>query len=795
MKLKNLSQLGVYHVGVITTLSCVFMVMLVAMAMLHSLYLSPLPYPDSERIVKLEYPMFDEKGDESSEAFNYPSLMHLYEHKPESIEQLALVHYGEQLLTSHAHMPRVETAYVSPEWFNIFDMPLALGRAITEPATQSNPVAVLSFEAWQTHFNGDPNILNTTVKLDEQQFTIVGVVAQDFTEPNLKMLSHRTAVWLPWQYNLTSEEAKPYWWNRYPLNLMVGKLAPTTTHQEVSLSLSNEMNTLWQSKVSESEYFAGWSIGVRAVPLKTIMLGKSPILLVGIFAASLGLLAIALLNICNLYLARLSQIQRKLAIQAVVGAKVKDIAWSQWLPLLKLCFGSVVIAIIVGYFLCELLQQQLLGLLPQAQLITLTWQSVAVLCMVALLTSGLLLGGGMSAIRYQRLAKVLKQSGKGSAVVVSKRVQTLMAISQLSLSVMLIFFCLQVGLSALSHLQQSYAVDLENKYEMVLYAPDSMSASEYQQVMHQASEALANSPEVTAVSRSRSPIELGSGTWSLQEVTTLERVHPVGRVIDSQYFEFFSLELLEGRFFDSEEVRSGEQQLIINKTFAEQLGGQEQALGKFLSFNITDDSAAFEIIGIVADLVEPGKPLQPHVYNAVLGQNNILLQTTIPVNKAHFSALLAQVHPALKIFSFKSLAKQREQYLLTDTLVTYGALFLFSLVLLLVVVGLAGVYRYGQSLRSTYYATKMVVGAKFQDLRIEVLYTHVQHLGVALCIALAGVFLLSWYFQQPFSVVDFILASIGIVITSSVCLLTSLQRLLRMPLSVLIDQSTAIKEV
>lgn len=125
-------------------------------------------------------------------------------------------------------------------------------------------------------------------------------------------------------------------------------------------------------------------------------------------------------------------------------------------------------------------------------------------------------------------------------------------------------------------------------------------------------------------------------------------MHPVGRVIDSQYFEFFSLELLEGRFFDSEEVRSGEQQLIINKTFAEQLGGQEQALGKFLSFNITDDSAAFEIIGIVADLVEPGKPLQPHVYNAVLGQNNILLQTTIPVNKAHFSALLAQVHPALK---------------------------------------------------------------------------------------------------------------------------------------------------
>ena len=91
---------------------------------------------------------------------------------------------------------------------------------------------------------------------------------------------------------------------------------------------------------------------------------------------------------------------------------------------------------------------------------------------------------------------------------------------------------------------------------------------------------------------------------------------------------------------------------------------------KFLSFNITDDSAAFEIIGIVADLVEPGKPLQPHVYNAVLGQNNILLQTTIPVNKAHFSALLAQVHPALKIFSFKSLTKQREQYLLTDTLLS-----------------------------------------------------------------------------------------------------------------------------
>ncbi|MEJ6473716.1 ABC transporter permease [Pseudoalteromonas piscicida] len=794
MKRVNSNPLSIYHIGVVSTLSCVFIVMLVAMGMLHSLYFSPLPYQDSERIVKLEYPMFDENGNESSEAFNYPSLMHLYEHRPESIEQFALVHYAEQLLTSHAQAPRVETAYVSPEWFSVFDMPLAMGRTLTEPTQQSNPVAVLSYEAWQTHFDGDPNILNKTLKLDARSFTIVGVAAQGFDEPNLKKLSHQTGVWLPWQYNLTSEEAKPYWWNRYPLNLLVAKLAPGVTHEQVSRSLSNEMNTLWQSKVSESEYFADWHIGIRAVPLKTIMLGKSPILLFGIFVASLGLLGIALLNISNLHLARLSQIQRTLAIQAVVGAKVKDIALAQWLPLLRLCLVSVVIAICGSYFLCQWLQQVLVGLLPQAQLIALTWQSVLVLCVIALIASGLLLFGGMSAIRYHRLTDTLKQSGKGTAVVVSERVQRLMAISQLSISILLIFFCLKVGIAAFSHLQKSYAVDLENKYEMVLYAPDNMPASQYRQVMLQASEALADSAEVIAVSRSRSPIELNTGTWSLQEVETLERVHPVGRVIDSRYHEFFSLELLQGQFFDSEAVRRDEQQLIINQTFAEQLGGVEQALGKRLSFNITDDSAAFEIIGVVADLVEPGKPSLPHVYRAVQGRNSILLQTTHPVEKAHFSALLAQVHPALKIFSFKSLATQRAQYLLTDTLVTYGALFILLLALLLVVVGLVGIYRYGQSLRAAHYATKIVVGAKFRDLRAEALFAHAQHVAIALTLALAGAVLLSPYFQQPFNMIDFLVAASGIIVVSSACLLMSLQRLFRTPLSVLLNRSATIKE-
>ncbi|AXQ99424.1 ABC transporter permease [Pseudoalteromonas piscicida] len=794
MQAFNLGRLNIYHVSVVTTLSCVFVVMLVAMGMLHSLYFSPLPYPDAERIVKLEYPMFDENSNESSEAFNYPSLMHLYEHKPAAIEQLAMVHYAEQLLTSDADAPQIESAYVSPEWFSIFDMPLAMGRVITESVDESSPVAVLSFQAWQSYFNGDPNILNKTLRLDEQEFTIVGVAAEQFYEPNLKKLTHNTAVWLPWQYNLTSEEAKPYWWNRYALNLMVGKLVAGAEHEQVSLSLSNEMNTLWRSKVSDSEYFAKWHIGIRAVPLKSIMLGKSPLLLFGMLVVSLGLLGIALLNISNLYLARLSQIQRRLAIQAVVGAKTRDIALMQWSPLLALCFVSLVIATGASYAICQWLQRELVGLLPQAQLIALTWQSVLALGLVALLTSWLLLLAGVSAIRFRHLTQMLKQSGKGTAVVVSARVQRIMAVSQLSISIILLFFCFNVGVAAISHLKNAYAVDLKNKYEVTFYAPDTMPRDEYTEVMRQASEALANTAEVIAVSRSRSPIGQGVGTWSLQDVDTLERVHPVGRVVDSDYLEFFSLPLLQGQFFDSDAVRRGEQQLIINKTFAEQLGGEEKAIGKRLSFNIADEDAAFEIIAVVADLAVPGEPALPYVYRAVQGNNTLLIKTQLPVTKANCAELLTQVHPALKIFSFTSLAAQREQYLLTDTLVTYGALFIFSLTLLLIIVGLIGVFRYSQSLKIAYYGTKMVLGAKHRDLTQEDLIILFKHIGIALIISLLGCLLLSPYFQQVFNFEVFFVVSAGVVLVSSLCMYFSLQQILRRPLNALINPSEFVRE-
>ncbi|TMN32456.1 permease, partial [Pseudoalteromonas piscicida] len=83
-----------------------------------------------------------------------------------------------------------------------------------------------------------------TISFGKARFQVIGVTAAHFIEANLVQFNQKTGVWLAWDHNLTTQEARSFWWNRYANNLMVARLPESETIDAMSLNLSQEMNSL-----------------------------------------------------------------------------------------------------------------------------------------------------------------------------------------------------------------------------------------------------------------------------------------------------------------------------------------------------------------------------------------------------------------------------------------------------------------------------------------------------------------------------------------------------------------------
>ena len=88
----------------------------------------PLPYPDPEHLVKVDHIMTKKDGTRTDPLFSYPSMMHLVENQT-VFTDIALSSYDKQVLTSHTSQPTMLTTYVTPTWFEVFKVPMILGRA------------------------------------------------------------------------------------------------------------------------------------------------------------------------------------------------------------------------------------------------------------------------------------------------------------------------------------------------------------------------------------------------------------------------------------------------------------------------------------------------------------------------------------------------------------------------------------------------------------------------------------------------------------------------------------------
>jgi len=266
--------------------------------------LQPLPFREPERLVTVyrTTPHFD-TGPFSPA--NYSDLAR----ETRQLEGLAAIAPAGALLQLTDEAAQVSVNRVTGNLFPILGVRALRGRMLTaeDDRADAPQVVVIGEELWLERFGGDASLVGKTIRLDGQQYTVVGIVPRGMGIPHGSKV-FRSQVWRPMRFS--PEELSQ---RRSNYLSALGRLAPGATVQ----SAHAELVRLFDGVVAANPVLRGEQ--VRALPLvaEGVRAVRKPLLLV--FGAVCMVLLIAATNVASLLLARAVQRRRELAIRSALG--------------------------------------------------------------------------------------------------------------------------------------------------------------------------------------------------------------------------------------------------------------------------------------------------------------------------------------------------------------------------------------------------------------------------------------------------------------------------------------------
>jgi putative ABC transport system permease protein len=321
--LRTLARAPGFSVVAILTLALGIGANTAIFSLVHAVILKPLPFREPSRLIAAwdtYLPQFPKLGVS-------PPELELWQQQADLFEQTGWYRYVSldlDLTAPGAEALEVHATFISPSLLPMLGVAPVHGRAFAE---HENPnTALISHRLWQTRFGGDPNVTGKTVRLNEQEFTISGIMPATFKFPDF------ADVWLPPGPLLGDQITNPV---RHALGF-VGRLQPGVTEQQASIRLDALSRRLAAEHPKTSTGF-----GMRVHGLQDDLTANvRPALLMLLGSVALVLL-IACGNVANLLLARASGRAREIAVRIALGAGAGRIVR-------QLLTESLVLAVIGG---------------------------------------------------------------------------------------------------------------------------------------------------------------------------------------------------------------------------------------------------------------------------------------------------------------------------------------------------------------------------------------------------------------------------------------------------------------
>lgn len=307
---------------------------------INPILFKPLPYPHSSRILMIWNTW---QGSRSEISFGTYLELSARSH---SFDSTAIFEPWQPTMTSRDEPQRLEGQSVSARFFQVLGVTPSLGRDFrpSDEGPRAARVVILSDRLWLQLFHRDPAAIGQSIKLDGDNYTVIGVMPRSFDD----VLSPSAELWTPDAYDagqITREFNSWAWGNHLR---MAARLRPEVSRIQAAGELAAIARTPWPQ--FPRPRWASLERGLIVDSLQDDIAHTVKPALLAVFGAVMIVLAIACVNTINLLLARSAQRVGEFAVRGALGASRRRILRQLVTEsMLVTAFGGVLgVAIAIG---------------------------------------------------------------------------------------------------------------------------------------------------------------------------------------------------------------------------------------------------------------------------------------------------------------------------------------------------------------------------------------------------------------------------------------------------------------
>lgn len=580
-------------------------------SVVNGVLLAPLPYRAPDQLVTVNH--------------FYPSLNNLrasvsvpgfrdYRARTDLFVNAAVVNDMAMNMTGTGEPERVTVNLVSGDYFTVFGVPPALGRALRPDEAEAghNHVVVLSWGFWQSRFGGDRGAIGRQVILDNEGYEIVGVMGPDFKD----FFTRRVDLWTPITF-----KPKDFADNRRTNEFLgfAARLAPGVTFEHAQ----TEMHAL-AAKLRQdypNNYASDWDLLVTGMADESARNIRAGLLL--LLGAVAFVLLIACANVANLQLARTAARARDVAVRVALGASPQRLVRYLLTESLVLAVAGGVLGLILAAWGVPALLSLTADSLPTTAHVGLDARVLAFALLASLITG--VLFGLAPAVHVARsdLHESLKEGGRAVGQRSSLALRRGLVVTTVALALTLL-----VGAGLLIRsFGRLVDVDPGFKPDHLLTFYVTLPKAKYPNdtvrigVLQRLTAAIGAAPGVVAAGGTTN-IPFG-GNWSTASFN-VEGYQPPPkapmpwgdmRTVTPSYLPTMGVPLLAGRMFTDADRDGAPAVCIVDQEMVKRYWPNTDPIGKRITFNDLSDSSIrwITVVGVVGHMAHEGLDAQKRV--------------------------------------------------------------------------------------------------------------------------------------------------------------------------------------
>ena len=719
-------------------------------SIVNAVLLRPLPYRDPQRLVLLaeHWPQFPRL---SLSYLNFKD----WRDQSHSFEAVGAVRNNVITMTGIPEAERLPTQNVTANLFDLLGVKPELGRLFSDAEDKpgAQPVALISHSLWERHFSSSRDVLGKTITLDNQNYSIIGVM-----RPGFEILQQAPDVILPfepWAGTLPDDRS----W--HPGILPIARLKPG-----VSLEQARAEITVIAKQLEQQYPETNTNVSSLVDPmLEQVVQNVHTALWVLIGAVGLVLL-IACANVANLLLVRAAGRRREMAVCIALGAQRFDIIRQLLAESILVAVAGGALGLALAWAAVPLLTRLAGSSLPRSNGVSIDLSVLGFTALIALVP-GILFG--LAPARHSwsiDLRETLNESNRGGAVRAVLRTRAALVVSEIAFAMLLLVGAglLFKSFERLSSVSPGFSTDHILAANIVrspiAYSDRNIRLGFFDRLFEQ----VGSLPGVRSVGAVSFLPVTGTGSAlhfniegrpprSPQEYTIASY-----RVVSAGYLKTLQIPLIAGRWIEDRDREGSPTVAVINSGFARTYFPNQSPIGQHIQLGAMPDPNVpwMEIVGVVSDVKQSltsESSSEMYVPYRQADQVIPVLSLSVVVRTAgdplaQTNAIRSAVHnidPNQPVTAIRSMQENVAQSVSEPRFRTILLSVFAGLALVLAAVGIFGVMAYSVAQRTRELGLRIALGASRGRVLQLVLFNGVQLTLIGVGIGLAATFFLTRY--------------------------------------------------